>query len=120
MKLRMGLVIALTLAFGATSGCVIPHHTIPKGRYLSRSGEESLTVSDELIRFHIRRLGAEEFLDITCGYTVVRDGALFPLVHSDGDALELDANFEWHWDGARVIQKERNNHQERNIFLRQP
>ena len=90
------------------NGCAEERRPIPTGTYVSASKEESVSVVDRKIRFHVKvgDDGPSGFLDGTFNYSVWPDGTIMPHGMTSVEAGGLVGRFEWRWDGENITQRD--------------
>jgi hypothetical protein len=101
------VIFAMALAF---ESCIVEHHSIPIGTYLSPSGEESVSARESQLHFHVRIHSEhpDRFVNRTCDYAVHKGHIA---LHSDMAATSAEAAFgfaryDWEWDGVAIIRRD--------------
>lgn len=87
------------------TGCAQHYRPIPAGTYRSTYGDESVSVGDSGLLFHVRSYGHDYFvLEGPYDYTVERDGELFADIPTSGGHVNVYACRRWYWDGNEILQ----------------
>ena len=106
MTTRLGVVFMMALFF---ESCIV-HRTIPVGTYLSPIGDESVSVRESQLYFHVRidDRHPDRLVNRTCDYGVVKGHIA---LDSDRAATSVEAAFgfaryDWEWDGEAIIRRD--------------
>lgn len=87
-------------------GCVPDYRPIPVGTYVSASGDESVSVGESDLRFHIRINGmhANIVFEGPHNYTVEDNGKIVADIRTSGGHVNVYKCRDWYWDGEAIIR----------------
>jgi hypothetical protein len=108
-RIRYFLMLMSVVLLAGMGGCPPDAHLIIEGVYVSPSNDESVSVAETQVRFHIRGGGLRQdrILDHTYPeYTVMDDGEIRPGPMTSDDAAAGVGWFDWYWDGENIVQKD--------------
>lgn len=98
----MGLILA------ACCGGTVRDASLPTGVFSNSSGDQTVTVSEGQVAFHIQLTGTREGQVFDRAYKYrLRGDRLEPYPVRDVDAVFGIGAFTWRWDGERIEQHDR-------------
>lgn len=93
---------------------------LPTGVYANPDGDETITITDDQIAFHIELIGkkAGQTFDRSYKYRVMESGQIQPYPVREADGVYGIGNFTFHWNEGAILQRASSSKQDLQTFSR--